>query len=164
MKGFPILLVLSGFLLGSSTPKTGAAHHHTRGKYLGARPIPPSKATTYRFEDARKRETLRVVYLGQYTLRFQLTALTKATGATATLAGLARMAPEAIDPEIDSDEQGMAYPANEFRFGDECGLSIRIDAETRRLAKVFAAACPQKSRGGQATSGFDCRRVMRVVK
>jgi hypothetical protein len=125
---------------------------------------PPSQATTFRFEDRHKRETLRVVYLSPHAIRFSLAVTMKASGKTATLAGTAQMKTGDFDPEIDGDEQGTAYAVDEFKCGGDCGVSLRLDAEGWCRAKVYVSACPNPSGQPQPNRVFDCHQVMRVVK
>ena len=69
-----------------------------------------------------------------------------------------------MDPETDSDGQGDSYFVEEYFFGGECGLKIRIDDDKELYAKIYESKCMSMKYINKYGVSFDCRNVMHTVK
>jgi len=48
------------------------------------------------------------------------------------------------DPEIDEDEEGVAYPAQQYFYETaDCWISVRIDIDTNNKAKLNIGECQE---------------------
>jgi hypothetical protein len=62
-------------------------------------------------------------------------------GKSSVLSGIAKRLKDQ-DPEIDEDENGLGYAANEFHFQkDSCYLSIRIAMKKNDKARIMVYNC-----------------------
>ena len=80
----------------------------------------------YFFESDTLKQNVEVKTLSDSTIRFLLISENKINGKIAKIQGVAKSMTH-VDPEIDDDEEGNAYPAKEFIYNDKCILHIRID-------------------------------------
>jgi len=123
-----------------------------------------NKHSRYVYEDRNKREVLDADFLSAGTIKFKLLVIKKNTKENYFIQGVARVDPKVEDPEIDGDEQGQAYAVDEFIFGKECGLTLRIDSENNLFAKVYESDCLKDKYFAKHKVSFDCRKTMHVIK
>lgn len=108
----------------------------------------------YFFESDTLKQNVEVKTLSDSTIRFLLISENKINGKIAKIQGVAKSMTH-VDPEIDDDEEGNAYPAKEFIYNDKCILHIRIDmlqkdkliVKEGGCAMLHDSSCPFKSLG-----------------
>ncbi|HEU4453405.1 MAG TPA: hypothetical protein VFR81_10105 [Longimicrobium sp.] len=93
--------------------------------------------------DSATGHTLRVTWKTRDQIDFRFVLMDRTTGDQKQLEGSATDRAEG-DPEMDEDENGMSYAADEFSFEEgECSFKARIDQDGARRAKVTATSgCP----------------------
>jgi hypothetical protein len=93
--------------------------------------------------DSTTSQTLHVRWRTSDQIDFRLVVTDLATGDQKRLEGSATDS-QAGDPEMDEDEKGTAYAADEYSFENgDCHFSARIDQDGAKRAKVIASAgCP----------------------
>jgi len=93
--------------------------------------------------DSVMTQTLHVTWRKSDRIDFRLVVTDLATGDQKRLEGSATASADQ-DPEMDEDEKGVGYAADEFSMeAGECAFSARIDQDGRKRAKVVATSgCP----------------------
>jgi hypothetical protein len=93
--------------------------------------------------DSATGHTLRVTWKTSDQIDFRFVLMDRTTGDQKELEGSATDRTEG-DPEMDEDENGMSYAADEFSFEEgDCYFKARIDQDGAKRAKVSASSgCP----------------------
>jgi hypothetical protein len=100
---------------------------------LGMATADEAKVATYKLEGKNLKQELQIHSRGKHRIAFTLTmelpCKRKVSGTATSQGG---------DPEIDEDEDGMAYAAEEFVFSERGGHTvwIRIDVESFDKARL----------------------------
>lgn len=132
-KGYCLLVLILFVLLGCENPGKTEPNIVVVDKE-------PDSTVTYLFENDTLMQRAELKSISDTTVHFVLTSKNKRNGKLAVIEGLANSVADA-DPEIDEDEEGNAYPAQEYIFEKGCWLSIRVDMEEMDKLRVIEASC-----------------------
>jgi hypothetical protein len=109
--------------------------------------VPNQKSIiTYTSENDSIYQEVMVRFVSKGTIRFIITTKNKFTRKAYTKQGVAMCKTDSY-PEIDEDEMGIAYPAQEYVCRKNCLLYIRIDLEKFDKLRLIDAGC-----GGKQTT------------
>jgi hypothetical protein len=93
----------------------------------------------YSFENDTLKQTVELSRITKTEIRFKLISENKFRGQMNYTAGTAKNIYIDYDPEIDEDEEGMAYPVNEYIHEGDCRLSFRIEMDRQEKMQVKVA-------------------------
>lgn len=96
-------------------------------------------ALTYEYENDTLIQTITIRLISEKELSFTLISKNKQKDKSSLINGIARL--DGTDPEIDEDEEGNAYPSQQYIFERDCWLSIKIDMELKDKIRVVEASC-----------------------
>lgn len=97
-----------------------------------------TSSTLYVFENDEKRQILDIVYISETEIKFILKLVTKRTTCNITETGTAYLEKLKEEPEMEIDENGLAFPVNEFIYTKgKLKMSFRIDYEDKTRALVL---------------------------
>lgn len=104
---------------------------------------PTTKNTLlFKYSDNLVEQTLHVTEQDSSGIKFSLLLKKKDGTCKSQVSGIAVNNYKGSDPEIDEDENGVAYPANEFVYNEgECHIAIRIAMDEMNKAKIKASGC-----------------------
>lgn len=103
---------------------------------MSCRPKLTGKEKVFVYEDDKIKEELIITAQTDNSISFYFGVDSKAGLCSRSLTSSASMAHQGSDPEIDEDESGVAYPANEYIYkGDDYVLYFRISLDNDK-AKV----------------------------
>jgi len=97
----------------------------------------------YFYEDTIFNDVLQVKYLDENKIKFKLIIENKNLKCKKEIVGTASLRDSETGMELDEDEEGNAYPVNEFEYKDkECFIYIRISFDKKDKASiVFSKEC-----------------------
>jgi len=90
----------------------------------------------YSFENDTLSQRIEVSFVTESEIKFRLVCENKKRIQSSQIEGKAKCKIDA-DPEIDEDEDGNAYPAQQYFFENYCWLSIRIDLEQKEKIGIL---------------------------
>jgi len=97
-----------------------------------------SSSNLYVFENDEKRQILEIVYKSENEINFILKLVTKRTTCNITETGTAQLQNADGDPEMEEDENGMAFPIKEYICTKgKLKIVIRIDFEDKSKSIVL---------------------------
>ena len=107
----------------------------------------------FSFENDTISQTIEIDFITNNEILFSLKTINKKNNQESKLEGKAIS--NNGDFEIDEDEEGNAYPAQEFTYSDQCQLYIRLAAKEKdkliinesNCKKLHSAYCPLSSIG-----------------
>lgn len=103
---------------------------------------PAHAAIVYHFRSDSLSQTVQIDSLSPGTIRFSY-SISGVPKQQYRLEGTAVL--KDGDLEIDEDEDGNAFPVEEYVYKkDDCYLAFRIDADTRSRMSITNSGCPQK--------------------
>ena len=102
-----------------------------------------SKVLLFLFENDTISQKLEIVTMTDSVIDFVLTSHNKLKNVTSKIEGKASSDPK-LDPEIDEDEEGNAYPSQQYIYKNECLLYIRIDLQLKDKIKIAEVNCEKK--------------------
>lgn len=91
---------------------------------------------TYVFSNDTLIQKVTLEYLSDNKIRFVLLSKNNIRELSDSVKGIAT-SKSSEDPEIDEDEEGNAYPAQEYIFDGDYWLSIRIDMEKKDKLRII---------------------------
>jgi len=96
------------------------------------------------YEDNTVKESLSVSYKSDSEIIFSLNLRKKDGTCSVVLNGKATNKNENLDPELDEDEEGLAYPSNEYVYENgECTAALRIAMTAKDKAIVKILGCKE---------------------
>jgi|YNPMSStandDraft_1061717.scaffolds.fasta_scaffold91487_2 hypothetical protein len=97
----------------------------------------------YFYEDTIFNDILRVKYIDENKIKFKLIIENKNLKCKKEIVGTASLRDSETGIELDEDEEGNAYPVNEFEYKDKgCFTYIRISFDKKDKASiVFSKEC-----------------------
>jgi hypothetical protein len=98
----------------------------------------------YVFENDTIRQRVALNYLTDTVIRFEYTVENTMQKQHSIIRGTAKNKYSGYkwyDPEIDQDEEGLAYPADEYVYSNQCWLAFRIHMQTQALLQIMEADC-----------------------
>ena len=98
-----------------------------------------NKDFVYIYENDTLIQTVNITIVNEKGIEFQLFSENKIRNQIASIEGVAIK--NIGDAEIDEDEEGNAYPVDEYIYEGDCWLSFRIDMETHTTMKIKLADC-----------------------
>lgn len=94
------------------------------------------------YEDNTVKQTLGVNYKGENLIEFTLNFEKKDGSCKVNVQGVAKNKNENLDPELDEDEEGIAYPSNEFIYEKgKCIIALRIAMKEKDKAIIRTFGC-----------------------
>jgi hypothetical protein len=97
---------------------------------------------TFVYEDNLVKQILGVNYKGENIIEFSLKLEKKDGSCKVNFQGEAKNKNENLDPELDEDEEGIAYPSNEFVYEKEkCIIALRIAMKEKDKAIIKTVGC-----------------------
>lgn len=100
---------------------------------------PSSQEEIFIYDNDTISQKVEISYLSGDRIAFKLTSCNKNQNKKSSIEGVALS--RNTDPEIDEDEDGNAYPAQQYFFEKGCWLSFRIDMEQRDKLRVIERDC-----------------------
>jgi hypothetical protein len=94
----------------------------------------------YTYENDTLFQKVELKFISEKSISFVLTSKNKQRNKLSKIEGLAKSKVD-LDPEIDEDEEGNAYPAEQYFFEKSCELLIRVDIEQKNKLRVIEANC-----------------------
>jgi hypothetical protein len=110
--------------------------------YEKASPEIKSYKDGYTLQDLGLNATLAVTAVGD-SLDFRVVIIDEQTSKSDTIIGVAVDATPGADSELDEDETGTMFPAEEYSFNNNgCEMSVRISSDpSTHLAKINVVSC-----------------------
>ena len=90
----------------------------------------------YIFSNDTLTQKVTLEYLSDNKIRFVFISKNNIRELTDSVKGIAA-SKSSVDPEIDEDEEGNAYPTQEYILAGKYWLSIRIDMESKDKLRVI---------------------------
>jgi len=144
----PLMLFVALALFGCDKPRAAPdpperASDDPRAAADSAPPAAAVDSAIFVGGDSTTSQTLHVTWRQRDQIDFRYVVTDRATGDPKRLEGRATDS-QAGDPEMDEDEEGNAYAADEYVFENgDCHFSARIDQDGAKRAKAIATAgCP----------------------
>jgi hypothetical protein len=103
-------------------------------------PLEIDSVLNYVYENDTLIQKIEIQYLSKEKISFLLTSENKQNKKIFKIQGTALSIADS-DPEIDEDEEGSAYPAQQYIYENECWLSIRIDLEEFNRIRIIEGNC-----------------------
>ena len=101
----------------------------------------------YQYSNDTLTQVLNVEWIKDNTIRFTLLSENKGKKCKVEISGVAKHQNSGADPEIDEDEEGIAYPSIEYVSEEsDCEVIIRIAMDDRDKAIVQMVDCPAKQK------------------
>ncbi len=94
----------------------------------------------FTFENDTLFQQVEVKFITKNEFSFLLTSKNKQKGKYSQVNGIAKSKND-VDPEIDEDEEGNAYPAQQYIFEKNCWLSFRVDMQLKDKLRVIESNC-----------------------
>jgi hypothetical protein len=95
----------------------------------------------YVFENDTIKQRVALNYLTDIEISFKYTVENKIRQQNVVIQGTAKNEYSEYDPETDEDEEGMAYPADQYIYSNNCWLAFRIHMQTQALLQIMEADC-----------------------
>jgi hypothetical protein len=127
----------------ADTPSAGNNEELLVEESEGFKPVAKELDTeyVYAFENDTIRQRVALNYLMDTVIRFAYAVENKIRLQSSVIQGTAINKYSRNDPEIDQDEEGLAYPADEYVYSNQCWLAFRIHMETQALLQIMEADC-----------------------
>lgn len=135
--------VITAIVIASSCSKTTK----TGGKESQSNQLPATisligYSQVFDYEDSLVHQILGVNFATEYEIEFTSQFIKKDGSCNFQMKGRAKNINKDLDPELDEDEDGLAYPSNEFIFEEgKCITSVRIAMNDGDKAYVKSQNC-----------------------
>jgi len=137
-----LLLLLQSIVIFGCTNENRINHSNTNNIKMQSNSKGDS-AFTFSYESDSIIQKAKIIFLLDGKIEFSLSSYNKKTGELAKKQGIAKGEINE-DPEIDEDENGNAYPSQQYFFKEKnCHLFFRIDIEERNRLQIKEVYCEE---------------------
>jgi len=98
-----------------------------------------SQEIVYIYENDTLKQTVKLTFINEEKIDFLFVSENKIKKQKESIQGIAKN--NDGDIEIDEDDEGNAYPVNEYIYSGNCWLAIRINMEDESTIRIKVADC-----------------------